>query len=247
MKTKSFLILTILFTILTFTSDTFAQATRQWQRWHLPEGATMRLGKGRVGDIEYSPDGTRLAVSSTVGIWLYDAQTGEELDLLTGQRGIILWDADTRQHLRTATHILEIIDPVGDNIVALSPDGKTVASAAGWHPGDRGPYTIRLWEVDTGHLIRTFELTPHPIRSLEFSPDGKTLVSIVGYENRNIILWDVDTGSQRSTIQARDHFYSVTFSPDGKKNRKWTFTSRHFYTDQGTPDPHDHRAYGNCP
>ncbi len=120
MKPKFFVILSILLTTLAFTPTLFAQDSL----WHLPKGATLRLGKGKVGHLEYSPDGTRLAVSSAVGIWLYDAETDEALDLLTGQRGLILWDADTRQHLRTATHILEIIDLVGDTIVALSPDEK---------------------------------------------------------------------------------------------------------------------------
>ena len=35
--------------------------------WNLPEGAKMRLGKGEIsGNIAYSPDGTRLAVASTI-------------------------------------------------------------------------------------------------------------------------------------------------------------------------------------
>ena len=52
-------------------------------QWHLPEGATARLGKGWINDIVYSPDNTLLAVASSVGVWLYDVQTGQELDLLT--------------------------------------------------------------------------------------------------------------------------------------------------------------------
>ena len=32
-------------------------------QWHLPEGASARLGKGTIRDIAYSPDGSRLAVA----------------------------------------------------------------------------------------------------------------------------------------------------------------------------------------
>ena len=43
----------------------------------LPEGALARLGKGSIGRgdraLAWSPDGTRLAVASSIGIWLYDA------------------------------------------------------------------------------------------------------------------------------------------------------------------------------
>ena len=37
-----------------------------------PTGAKVRLGKGQIYDLKYSPDGTRLAVTSSIGIWLYD-------------------------------------------------------------------------------------------------------------------------------------------------------------------------------
>ena len=73
-------------------------------QWHLPEGAKARLGKGWINDIVYSPDNTLLAVASSVGVWLYDVQTGQELDLLTSHTN---W-------VRT---------------VAFSPDGRTLASA----------------------------------------------------------------------------------------------------------------------
>ena len=51
---------------------------------NLPEGATARLGKGGIGDLQYSPDGTRLAVAGSIGIWLYDTATYQEIALLTG-------------------------------------------------------------------------------------------------------------------------------------------------------------------
>lgn len=50
----------------------------------LPEGAVKRLGKGSINEITYSPDGSLLAVAGSIGIWLYDAETSEELSLLRG-------------------------------------------------------------------------------------------------------------------------------------------------------------------
>jgi WD40 repeat protein len=80
-------------------SYTFAQDYRQLS---LPAGATMRIGKGRINDIQYSPDGTRLAVASSIGIWLYDTATYQEVALVTGY-----------------------VDSV-----AFSPDGSTLASGS---------------------------------------------------------------------------------------------------------------------
>ena len=49
-----------------------------YTRWNLPEGASHRLGKGRAYGVTWWLDGTRLAVVSSLGIWLYDAATGQE-------------------------------------------------------------------------------------------------------------------------------------------------------------------------
>ena len=72
----------------------------------LPEGVIARLGKGELSwedrAVAYSFDGTRLAVASHIGIWIYDAHTGTEVALLTGQGSVYS--------------------------VAFSPDGSTLAS-----------------------------------------------------------------------------------------------------------------------
>ena len=43
----------------------------------LPEGVTARLGKGSTRSVRYSPEGQQLAVAGSMGIYLYDAETGE--------------------------------------------------------------------------------------------------------------------------------------------------------------------------
>ena len=68
---KKILVLLTLFVALSL--NTFAQ-------FDLPEGATQRIGKGAIWEIGYSPDGKILAVASSIGTWLYDAQTGVELN-----------------------------------------------------------------------------------------------------------------------------------------------------------------------
>ena len=60
--------LILLFVAALFLQHAFAQ---DYTQWSLPEGAKARLGKGWVSGIAYSPDGTRLAVASSIGIWLY--------------------------------------------------------------------------------------------------------------------------------------------------------------------------------
>ena len=140
MKAKLYPILTVLLVLLAFAPNTLAQDHMQLG---LPTGVKARLGKGWIGEIAYSPDGTRLAVASGIGIWLYDAQTGEELDLLLARdmwsgsvafspdgntiasaswdETLRLWDAHTGTHLRTLTGHTDIVTSV-----AFSPNGSTI-------------------------------------------------------------------------------------------------------------------------
>ncbi len=97
---KTIVTLLMLFTL--FSVHTFAQDSAQWS---LPDGAKARIGKGSVSDIQYSPDGTLLAVGGSLGIWLYDTHTGAEGALLIEHTGSI-------------------------QSVSFSPDGGTLASGS---------------------------------------------------------------------------------------------------------------------
>ena len=103
MKSTPFFILTVLVIFGLFSLNIFAQ---DYTQWSLPEGAKARLGKGQMsGDIAYSPDGTRLAVVSSIGIWLYDTETHQEIAMLTGPP----------EYVRG---------------ISFSPDGRTVVSGS---------------------------------------------------------------------------------------------------------------------
>ena len=79
---------------------------QEYAQWSLPEGAATRLGKGTIRAIQYSPDGTLLAAAGTVGVWLYNGTTHQEVALLIG-------------------HTAEVTS------VGFSPDGRMLASGGG--------------------------------------------------------------------------------------------------------------------
>ena len=103
MKINYISVLLILILALVLASHTQAEENPQW---NLPEGAIFRLGKGQFNEMAYSPDGTHLAVASAAGIWIYDLETLQALNLLT-------------------THTGGILD------VSYSPNGKTIAGVGG--------------------------------------------------------------------------------------------------------------------
>jgi RNA polymerase sigma factor (sigma-70 family) len=186
-----------------------------------------------ITSLAYAPDGRTLAAGSadnTICIW--DVEKGEALRSLRTPAGpvwslafardgkllisaghdkaIRFWDPTTGKELRQLTG-----HQWGVRCAVLSPDGRTLASAA-----DKA---IRLWNVATGETIRRLTGPKGPIRSLAFSPDGKLLAS--GNGDSSIWLWDASTGEVRRRLADKPKkgqtrglgtVYAVAFSHGGK-------------------------------
>ena len=148
MKVKTTFLFTLMLLIVLCVSicPGFAQ-DMAYTQLSLPEGAKARLGKGSVGEVMYSPDGSLLAVGSNIGIWLYDAKTFQELALFAGQMDWVY-------------------------SLSFSPDGKTLASGG----GDMD-CTVRLWDVGTGGVKATLTGHLGGVKSLSFTPDSTTLAA----------------------------------------------------------------------
>ena len=73
--------------------------------------------------------------------------------------------------------------------VTFSPDGKTVASGC-------KDTSIKLWDAQTGALVRTLTGPKNRLESLAFSPDGKTLASGSGGPEALIWLWPIAKSSK---------------------------------------------------
>jgi RNA polymerase sigma factor (sigma-70 family) len=92
--------------------------------------------------------------------------------------------------------------------MAFSADGKTLATNA------TGPYelhdetTIALWDAITGKLLRRLNLSTRYVTSLDFSPDGRTLLT-TGHEPV-LRLWDATTRARprRWLSRQTDVFWS---------------------------------------
>ncbi len=208
------------------------EADTDYSQWQLPEDAKFRLGKGKLHDIKYTSDGNRIAVATDIGIWIYDAQTGEELTLLTGHTGRVtslgfpadgrflasgsfdktvrLWDIDTGKQIAVfAGHRSYIA------AIAVSPDGKTLVSGGTWDN------TLIVWDTETGEQIKrhtqyTDNLTRRFKIFLDKSstvPDPNAIQALAfspdgkifasGHRDSILRLWKAETGRKFATV--RDH------------------------------------------
>ncbi|MDE0396500.1 MAG: sigma-70 family RNA polymerase sigma factor [Candidatus Poribacteria bacterium] len=210
-----------------------AETDIDYSQWQLPEDAKFRLGKGLLHDIKYTPDGNRIAIATSIGIWIYDAQTGEALTLLTGHtarvtslgfpadgrflasgsfdRTVRLWDIDTgEQTALFAGH------RAGIGAIAVSPDGKTVVSGDSTWKG-----VLILWDVETGeqikrhtiytdNLIHRFKIWIDKSRTVP-NPNAIEAIAfspdgetfVSGHRDGTARLWDAETGRKISAF--REH------------------------------------------
>ena len=139
------------------------ETVKDYSRWELPKAAKVRFGKGGINAIQFSPDGTQLAVGTNIGVWLYDVETGEEKSLFPGMCQSLAFSPDGRflangggRSVGTKIHLWEIaterevlLTDLYDSAATLkfSSDGKTLINLSSL--GD----TITRSDVETGKGI----------------------------------------------------------------------------------------------
>ena len=151
------------------TNETGQYSKGQIAVWQIPEGK--KLSEYSISPLDFGANsGTRLAVSQDGGIAAFVKPGGKVcvIDLATGKE---CWTAKAADD----EYVL---------CLAFSPDGKMLATGAGFVESD-----IRLWDVASGKEIKRLEGHRACISSLVFWPDGKTLASASG--DQTIRLWDL--------------------------------------------------------
>ena len=220
----------------------------EYTRWELPEGAKARLGKGSINDIKFSSDGTRFAVATTIGVWMYDAKTGKEISLFKGERqdikgiafsaggsvivganstgGIPRWDTITGElHTILADEKVKTLKSA-----VFSEDGAKLVSVGRhdkihvWNLGDE---TTSPSITDIDPNFKNGQLTVTAL-----SPDSRFLATAI-HEWKKVYpiqMWNADTGSHLLSLTGHSQrIKSLALSPDGKTLASCDYESIHLW------------------
>lgn len=214
--------------------------------WDLENGFERAVLRGHVRDVNaiaFSPDGRKLASGgkdNTAKIWnvppndprgilrshtagiskLAFSRDGKLLASGSDDKTVKLWDVESeRERLTLRGHAEKIIT------AAFSPNGVTLATA-----GADGK--IFFWDVVTGK--QSFSIsTPKPTSALDFSPDGKLLVTgHWWWEDPEVRLWSTTSGEMVCSVNAggpeawnveftKDGKHFITVTPDDAAVRRW--------------------------
>lgn len=167
--------------------DTVPEDLRCFEHHYLRTlcGRKMRVLGGHQGSAD------AVAVSSS----------GEFLASAGSDGKVIVWELTTgRPHA-------EFRHPSAVAALAFSPDGRFIASGSG--------QAVRLWEVSSGQLVRTFPSAAGvAVKCVAFAPDGRTVAAVAdGAIGR---AWDVATGADRFVLDGgAGRLCALAFSADG--------------------------------
>ncbi len=186
MKAK-LIFITVLQIFMLYLTASYAQDNT---KTGLPEGAFARLGKGGINTMRFSSDGTHLAVGTDVGLWLYDARTGQETAMFTGHKGQV-------------------------NAIAFSPDGQTIASGGFSNPIIQLWDVNTAKKLSNIYLTKENIGTKSDYASISFlyfAEDGKTLITKNTHGTLHYL--DIETGTSLEKFGNLGSFKAIAYSKE---------------------------------
>jgi WD40 repeat protein len=200
--------------------------------WDVESGRLMRELRGQVGSVvAFSPAGDMLAAGGYYHqqIRLFSAKTGEIIRELSQNGRSLAFSADGKRLVSGGKDgIVHVWNPVTGELlrelkghtgalfaVAISADGKLIASGGGGDSTTPQANEVRLWNAESGEEIARLEEDEGNLQGLKgwiyhlaFSRDGKTLAVCSPYAVR---IWDVVRRKQTHRLEQSS--YAAEFSP----------------------------------
>jgi len=183
----------------------------------------VRIGRGEIGDVIFSRDGSRLWTAwQHGGAGVIEVATGRPRALLdrTSILSMAVSPDQTEMALGQSNGTIQIADlATGQRKHALTGHRAPVTSLS-YHPTLRilasgsADGTARLWDLDSGVCRAVLDRHWDKVYATAFSPDGRILAT--GSNDTTIIIWDSGSAEELTHLRGHEAYvYSLAFSPDG--------------------------------
>jgi WD40 repeat protein len=176
----------------------FTTLTAQAQETYIPITAqnsarisqVERIGNGVPRALTFSADGKRLAIATTLGVWMIDeeSQAGEQCRVF-------------QQDIGRRCRLYE--DQGGAESLAFSPDGKLLVDG-----GDDN--SVMVWEVGSGGAVARMENHIYPVSAVAWSSDGKWIAS--GDWSGVVRIWDTSNWSEYRVLSTTGKIDMLQFN-----------------------------------
>jgi len=196
-----------------------------------------------VSGVAWAPDGKLIAIASTVGIYIYNSATIEEVSFIPSSsvitcvafspdskilaagsrdRTVRLWRVSDEKLLQTLTgdtYMPYWVGAEGYDHAEASALGFIEVTALAFSPDGltlASGYignSVRLWQVSNGKLLQTLD-SGSLYETSSLAYNPNGNILAMGSSDIGIALWNVSDATLLRTI--KDNTWCVAFSPDGK-------------------------------
>ena len=174
-----------------------------------PDGKILLVGAGAetINAIDLEQQKIIYSVSAIVNDYASIAFSSDgSIFAIAEDKEISLFNTATGEWLKTLDgHAKRVND------VAISPDGKKLVSVS------VAGYDIRIWNLETGTLIKKLTQDVGPTTCVDFTPDGMLFITGAIGQDRTIKFWDANSFELVQTSpQQPGYINDLAVSSDGK-------------------------------